>query len=314
MIERNGVDQAWDYIFKIYNKGTLDNPLYVLEPVREKLKSTRLNYAITSFTIEGDLKILLIGGNNGNKDITNEKKAQESLYSSSILFDVKSNRIDEDFELKLPYGKDLSTAITIDNQYVYNFFGRKAVKSNNQIGYWDKENNVPKKRYEYCTEINRWNISNSEKNEFETIQVRFDKDIERCLKPLIIPINSIRSFLIIGGIRGNQVPLSQIWRIDLPPEGEEEKEVERSAFSISNSAEQFNLVYPVQDEEEKKSEEGNGTGDNWNKQLSVPLSFASNNFIWRDNIYSSIGLNASGRSWLLKIDKSKNTFITHWLL
>ena len=49
-------------------------------------------------------------------------------------------------------------------------------------------------------------------------------------------------------------------------------------------------------------------------ELKVPLSFTSNNYIQKDGIISAVGINASGRAWLLKVDEEGNKFTTNWLL
>mmetsp|Transcript_12008 Transcript_12008/g.10605 ORF Transcript_12008/g.10605 Transcript_12008/m.10605 type:complete len:264 (-) Transcript_12008:362-1153(-) len=180
LIERNGIEEKCNYIFKLSNAKTQLQPMFTLEPVLHILPSTRLNYGICTFEVENKPMILLIGGNTGAKNINDTQSANKSLHSTSLLFDVESNKFDKFFKLDLPYGKDCITAVVVGERFVYSFFGRKAsqVKTPN-VEDPEIEHEQPIKRYEYCTEIDRWEISKNDNNIFERIKIKFDEKIEK---------------------------------------------------------------------------------------------------------------------------------------
>mmetsp|Transcript_4840 Transcript_4840/g.4585 ORF Transcript_4840/g.4585 Transcript_4840/m.4585 type:complete len:164 (+) Transcript_4840:350-841(+) len=162
------------------------------------LPKVRLNYGVCAFKIDGKDKILLIGGNISN--FRNYGSYRSHLYSDCLLYHVDDGYFEEDdFDLSLSSPKDCTTALVLDDKYVYSFFGR-TLKITNEDDFLRSNS----KYYEYCKNIERWEI-NSQGGDFTNLKIKFDEKVEKILKPLVIPQDN-NSFLIVGGVRGNQTP------------------------------------------------------------------------------------------------------------
>jgi hypothetical protein len=286
LLQRNSIERDWNYIFKIDKDKDKIYPQYTLAAVATTLPEIRLNFGICSIKINGATKILLIGGSKWRRKIESYKDAEASLFSNWALFDIASETFDSKFNVKMATPKDWVTAVNWNDKFVYVFFGRKARKKQ------PKEITQPLPKFEYSTTIERWTISDTDHNDtMQWLNISMEESIQKVLKPLIIQVTDSK-FLIIGGIKGNQAPVNQLWEINIPEKAFEGKD---GLF----------MNYLNEKEEEKWDHE-----DSIREQLNkAPLSFPSCNVlkskIFPDDehyLYSSIGLNISGRPWVIQIN------------
>ena len=292
VVEKNGVESISKNWFKIDGRFSEEQSLYVLSKCKGKFSQPRLNPGIWSFVPDSDstnklseAKILILGGNNGVKLPESAENALDWLYSDCMLFDPSTDNFDSDFKLKLKEAKDWVSAIWIENRYVYAFFGRTAwinfddIKNDpNNKGF--KKLKHPK-RYEYSCKIERWDLTSKDLS-FEIREVTLNKSVHKVLNPLIIYSTSYdhKGFIILGGVKGSQIPSNQVWIL---------KDLTK-CFESKTETKPEVCLYSEESKYENKLE------------LTIPCSFPWKDICQIDSIYYSLGFDVAGRPWVTWID------------
>lgn len=176
------------------------------------------------------------------------------------------------------------------NEFVYCFFGRRANRKfieDDQEILSRKFSQIPAKpKFEYCQTIERWRL-NSDDHEFTPFNVNFLAGVQRSLNPLVVLMTLEREsyFVVLGGVKGNQVPVDQICVLRDDFEGP----LEMAKYTPGYFKADEPTVKPVDSDEESEG---------LRSELSVPCSYSCGDFLQDGGLVSTVGFDVAGRPWI----------------